>query len=77
MHRPLGRYLISFGLIALSTLLGIAVRGNLEPTNIVMLYLASVIISAIFLGRVAPSSGRDDRRAALRLLPRRLISPLP
>ena len=26
-------------------------RGNLEPTNLVMLYLASVVISAIFLGR--------------------------
>ncbi|MBI5965074.1 MAG: sensor histidine kinase KdpD [Chloroflexi bacterium] len=50
-HRPLGRYLISFGLVALSTMLGLTVRGNLEPTNIVMLYLASVVISAVFLGR--------------------------
>ena len=39
------------GLVALSTILGITVRGNLEPTNLVMLYLASVVISAIFLGR--------------------------
>ena len=31
--------------------LGIFVRGNLEPANLVMLYLASVVISAIFLGR--------------------------
>lgn len=50
-HRPLGRYLISFGLIAFSTILGLAVRGDLEPTNLVMLYLASVVISAVFLGR--------------------------
>jgi len=50
-HRPLGRYLISFGLVALSTLLGLAVRGSLEPTNLVMLYLVSVVISAIYLGR--------------------------
>jgi two-component system sensor histidine kinase KdpD len=50
-HRPLGRYLLSLGLIAVSTLLGLTVRGNLEPANIVMLYLASVVISAIFLGR--------------------------
>jgi two-component system sensor histidine kinase KdpD len=50
-HRPLGRYLLSFGLVAISTLLGVSVRGNLEPTNLVMLYLASVVISAVFLGR--------------------------
>jgi two-component system sensor histidine kinase KdpD len=50
-HRPLGRYLISFGFVALSTLLGISVRGSLEPTNLVMLYLASVVISAVYLGR--------------------------
>jgi two-component system sensor histidine kinase KdpD len=50
-HRPIGRYLLSLGLVALSTLLGILVRGNLEPANLVMLYLASVVISAIFLGR--------------------------
>jgi len=50
-HRPLGRYLLSLGLVALSTLLSFLVRGDLEPTNLVMLYLTSVVISAIFLGR--------------------------
>jgi two-component system sensor histidine kinase KdpD len=50
-HRPLGRYLIGFGLVALSTALGLSVRGNLEPTNLVMLYLASVVIASVFLGR--------------------------
>ena len=50
-HRPLGRYLISLGLVALSTLISFFVRGNLEPTNLVMLYLTSVVVSAIFLGR--------------------------
>jgi len=50
-HSSIWRYLLSLGLVALSTLLGIFVRGNLEPANIVMLYLASVVISAIFLGR--------------------------
>ncbi len=50
-HRPLGRYLISLGLIAVSTLLSLIIRGRLEPTNLVMLYLTSVVISAIFLGR--------------------------
>jgi len=50
-HRPLGLYMISLGLVALSTVLGLSVRGNLEPTNLVMLYLTSVVISAVFLGR--------------------------
>lgn len=50
-HRPLRRYLLSLGLVAISTILGLAVRGELEPTNLVMLYMASVVISAIFLGR--------------------------
>jgi len=50
-HRPVGRYLLSLGLVIASTLLGFTVRGNLEPANLVMLYLASVVISAIFLGR--------------------------
>jgi two-component system sensor histidine kinase KdpD len=50
-HRPIERYLLSVGLVAISTLLGFTVRGNLEPANLVMLYLASVVISAIFLGR--------------------------
>lgn len=51
LHRPLGRYLISFLMVATSTALGLSIRGNLEPTNLVMLYLTSTIISAIFLGR--------------------------
>ena len=50
-HRPLGRYLLGLVLVAVSTILGLTVRGDLEPTNLVMLYLASVVISAIFLGR--------------------------
>ena len=50
-HRPLGRYLLGLLLVAISTSLGLLVRGNLEPTNLVMLYLASTVVSAIFLGR--------------------------
>jgi two-component system sensor histidine kinase KdpD len=50
-HRPLGRYLFSLALVALSTVVGVMVRGDLEPTNLVMLYMASVVISAIYLGR--------------------------
>ena len=50
-HRPLTRYFVSLALVALSTIAGVMVRSDLEPTNLVMLYLASVVISAIFLGR--------------------------
>jgi two-component system sensor histidine kinase KdpD len=50
-HRPLNRYLLSLVLVSLATLLGLAIRGNLEPANLVMLYLASTVIAAIFLGR--------------------------
>ncbi len=50
-HRPLGRYALGIGLVAIATLLGMSIRGNLEPANLVMLYLASTVIAAIFLGR--------------------------
>jgi two-component system sensor histidine kinase KdpD len=50
-HSPLRRYLLSLGLVGIATVLGLTVRGDLEPTNLVMLYLASVVISAIYLGR--------------------------
>jgi two-component system sensor histidine kinase KdpD len=50
-HRPLRRYLLGLGLVAISTLIGLSIQGNLEPTNLVMLYLASTVIAAIFLGR--------------------------
>jgi two-component system sensor histidine kinase KdpD len=50
-HRPLLRYLLSLGLVALGTLLSLAVRGNLEPANLVMIYLAVVVASAVYLGR--------------------------
>jgi len=50
-HSPPGRYLLALGLVLISTLLGVFIRGDLEPTNLVMLYLVSTVISAIFLGR--------------------------
>ncbi len=49
-HRPLGRYLLAVGMVALATLLGSAVHQKLEPANLVMLYLAATVIAAIFLG---------------------------
>jgi len=50
-HSPLGRYMMALGLVFISTLLGVFIRGDLEPTNLVMLYLVSTVISAVFLGR--------------------------
>src|SRR5512142_2011852 len=50
-HRPLARYLLSLALVALATCFGLLVRGRIEPTNLVMLYLVAVVLSAIYLGR--------------------------
>jgi two-component system sensor histidine kinase KdpD len=50
-HRPLGRYLTALALVVMATLFGLVTRGNLEPTNLVMLYLAATVLSAAFLGR--------------------------
>ena len=50
-HRPLARYLLSLALVALATLVGLLVRGRIEPTNLVMIYLVAVVLSAIYLGR--------------------------
>lgn len=50
-HRPLLRYLLSFGLVALSTVFGFFLREKVEPTNLVMVYLFIVVIAAVYLGR--------------------------
>ncbi len=50
-HHPFSRYLLALALTAASTLLGFFVRGHLEPANLVMLYLACVVYSAVYLGR--------------------------
>ncbi len=50
-HRPLLRYLISLGLVGIATAISMFFRGNFEPTNLVMIYLAIVVITAAFLGR--------------------------
>lgn len=44
-------YLQSIALVAMATLVGLFVRGWLQPTNLVMLYLMSVVIAALYLGR--------------------------
>jgi len=50
-HSSWGRYLASLGMVTLSTLLSLLARGRFEPANLVMLYLATVVISAIYMGR--------------------------
>ena len=50
-HRPLGRYLLSLGLVLLVTLMSLPLRNLFDPTNLVMLYLLGVVIAAVFLGR--------------------------
>ena len=47
----LRRYVLSLGLVALMSLLGEFVQRYLDPTNLVMLYLLAVIISANLWGR--------------------------
>ncbi|MEW6650612.1 MAG: sensor histidine kinase KdpD, partial [Chloroflexota bacterium] len=50
-HQPVGRYLLALALVAASTFLGYFIRGSLDPVNLVMIYLASVVLSAVYLGR--------------------------
>jgi two-component system sensor histidine kinase KdpD len=51
LHSPLSRYLWSILLVAIATALGFLIGGRIEPTNLVMLYLLTVVIAAIYLGR--------------------------
>jgi two-component system sensor histidine kinase KdpD len=44
------RYLLGLALVALSTLLGLAMRPHFSPTTIIMIYLLSVVVSAFYLG---------------------------
>jgi two-component system sensor histidine kinase KdpD len=44
-------YALSAGLVILATLFGVVLRGQVEPTNLVMPYLAVVLIAALYLGR--------------------------
>jgi two-component system sensor histidine kinase KdpD len=49
-HRPWRQYLQSIALVIAATLLGFPTRGFIQPTNLVMLYLAVVVIAAVYLG---------------------------
>ncbi len=51
IHSRWGQYVKSTLLVGLVTLLNLLIYGSLEPTNLVMLYLAAVVISAVYFGR--------------------------
>jgi two-component system sensor histidine kinase KdpD len=44
------RYLLGLALVVLSSLLGLAMRPHFSPTSIIMVYLLSVVLSALYLG---------------------------
>ena len=50
-HSPLWRYGVSLLLVALVTLIGLPLKRILDPTNLVMVFLLAVVISAVYLGR--------------------------
>ncbi len=50
-HGPWSRYAWALILVALATLLGEPIHRIVSPTNLVMVYLAVVVVAAIYLGR--------------------------
>ncbi len=50
-HRPWRRYLLTLGLVALTTLLSAPLAQAIAPTNLVMFYLVAVVIAAVTWGR--------------------------
>lgn len=51
IHSSWSRYLWSIVFVAIATGLGFLVGGRIEPTNLVMVYLLTVVVTAIYLGR--------------------------
>jgi two-component system sensor histidine kinase KdpD len=50
-HRPIGRYLLGLLLVAAATGLSALVAPYLHPANLIIIYLLSVVLAAIYLGR--------------------------
>ncbi len=50
-HRPLGRYLLGLLLVAAATALSALIEPYISPTNLVVVYLLSVVVAAVYLGR--------------------------
>jgi two-component system sensor histidine kinase KdpD len=51
LHSPIYKYLLSFLLVAASTIVGFLVGGRISSINLIMLYLLAVVIAAVYLGR--------------------------
>jgi two-component system, OmpR family, sensor histidine kinase KdpD len=50
-HHPLTRYVLGLGLVAAATVLSALVAPFISPTNLVVIYLLSVVLAAVYLGR--------------------------
>ena len=50
-HSPIKSYLLSLVLVSAATGVGYLIGRNISPTNLVMVYLLAVVLSAIYLGR--------------------------
>jgi len=50
-HRPLWRYLLAVLLAAAATGLGALIAPYIHPTNLVVIFLLSVVLAAVYLGR--------------------------
>jgi len=50
-HLPWGRYLWAIFLVLVATGIGALFQRNVSPTNLVMVYLLTVVVSAVYLGR--------------------------
>jgi two-component system sensor histidine kinase KdpD len=50
-HRPWRRYLWGIALVAVATVICAVVTPYISPTNLVVIYLLSTVVAAIFLGR--------------------------
>lgn len=68
LHRRWDRYLLSVLLVGLVTAFNSLIFRMLEPTNLVMFFLAAVVVSAVWLGRGPSILASFFKRSGLRLL---------
>ena len=50
-HRPFGRYMLGLLLVAAATGLGALVNPYIHPANLIVIFLLSVVLAAVYLGR--------------------------
>jgi len=51
LHSPIYKYLLSFLLVVISTVVGFLVGGRISSINLIMMYLLAVVVAAVYLGR--------------------------